>query len=283
MGVLNVTPDSFSDGGRYVGVQAALDRAAEMAAEGAAIIDVGGESTRPRGTTYGDGAAPVDADEELERVVPVVEAIARALPDVVLSVDTYKGAVAREALRAGAHVVNDVTGLRDGVGTAEAAAEVGAALVVMHAAGRPGALPHETGPLADDEDVVGAVARSLRQSVRRAEAAGVRDVVVDPGFGFGKTPAQNLRLVAETGRLAEATGRPVLVGVSRKSTVGVALGSAERPAPVGERLYGSLGLAALAVARGASIVRAHDVRATVEALRVVAAAEAASAEARGER
>ena len=284
VGVLNVTPDSFSDGGRYPSVQAALDRAGAMAEEGATIVDVGGESTRPRGAVYGEGAAPVPLDEELARVVPVVEAIARALPDVLISVDTYKGAVAREALRAGAHVVNDVTGLREGAETAEAAAEVGAALVVMHAAGRPGALPHEAGPLADRAGgVVEAVAESLRQSVRRAERAGVRSVVVDPGFGFGKTPAENLRLVAETGRLAEATGRPVWVGVSRKSTVGVALGSAERPAPVGERLYGSLGLAALAVARGAAFVRAHDVRATAEVLRVIAAAEAAAAEARDAR
>lgn len=276
MGVLNATPDSFSDGGRYLGVQAALERAGRMAEEGAAIVDVGGESTRPQGATYGAGATPVGLDEELERVVPVVEAVARELPDVLISVDTYKGAVAREALRAGAHLVNDVTGLRGGIGTAAAAAAYGAPIVVMHAAGQPGQMPHEDGADTDrDGDVVARVARSLRQSVERAEAAGVRGVVVDPGFGFGKTPAENLRLVAEVDRLV-AEGRPVLVGVSRKSTVGVALGTAGRPAPVGERLYGSLGLAALAVVRGASIVRAHDVRPTVEVLRVIAAAEAAA-------
>lgn len=270
MGILNVTPDSFSDGGRYASVEAALERAAQMADEGARILDVGGESTRPRGATYGAGASPVGLEEELARVVPVVERIARDLPHVLISVDTYKGAVAREALHAGAHLVNDVTGLRDGLGVAAAAAEYGAPLVVMHAVGRPGQMPHEV----HYDDVVEDVVRSLRQSVRRAERAGVRDVIVDPGFGFGKTVQENLRLIAETDRLAAALGRPVLVGVSRKSTVGAVVGSEGEPAPVGERLYGSLGLAALAVLRGAVIVRVHDVRPTVELLAALAAAEA---------
>jgi dihydropteroate synthase len=239
-----------------------------MAEEGAAILDVGGESTRPRGRTYGEGAAPVPAEEEKRRVLPIVEAIARRLPHVLISVDTYKGEVARAALRAGAHLVNDVTGLRDGVGTARAAAEYGAPLVVMHALGRPGALPHEH----TYGDVVVEVAEHLARAVRTAEETGVKDIVVDPGFGFGKTPAENLRLVARVDRL-RALGRPVLIGVSRKSTVGVVLGSAENPAPVGERLYGSLGLAALAVLRGASLVRTHDVRPTVELLKAIAAAE----------
>ena len=271
MGVLNVTPDSFSDGGRYATVDAALRRAEVMAGEGAAVIDVGGESTRPSGRAYGAGAAPVSAEEEVRRVVPVVEAIARRLPHVLISVDTYKGEVARAALRAGAHIVNDVTGLREGVGTARAAAAYGAPLVVMHALGRPGAMPHEH----RYEDVVEEVAESLARSVRTAEAEGVRGVVVDPGFGFGKTPEENLRLVARVDRL-RALGRPVLVGVSRKRTVGVVLGSEERPAPVGERLYGGLGLAALAVLRGASLIRTHDVRPTVELLRAIRAAEDAA-------
>lgn len=268
MGVLNVTPDSFSDGGRYASVQAAVERAGQMADEGARLVDVGGESTRP-------GAEAVGLDEELARVVPVVEAIARDLPHILISVDTHKGAVARAALRAGAHLVNDVTGLRDGIGTAIAAAEYGAPLVVMHALAK-------TGGTASGEaygDVVEDVIDSLRQSVARAEAAGVRDVVVDPGFGFGKTPAQNLRLVSEVDRLGAALDRPVLVGVSRKSTVGAVLGTSEAPAPVSERLFGSLGLAALAVVRGAAIVRAHDVRATADVLRVIAAAEAGRTEA----
>ncbi len=270
MGILNVTPDSFSDGGAYASVQQAVDRAAQMTAEGARIVDVGGESTRPAGAAYGAGARPVSLDEELARVLPVVEAIARAVPHVLISVDTYKGAVAREALHAGAHLVNDVTGLRQGVDTARAAAAFGAPLVVMHGAGTPGAMPHET---SSDTDVVRAVERSLAASVARAEAEGVRDIVVDPGFGFGKTPADNLRLVAAVDRLRDALGRPVLLGVSRKRTVGVALGRPD--APPADRLFGSLGLAALAAVRGAAIVRAHDVAATVDVLRVVAEALAA--------
>ncbi|PAP78608.1 dihydropteroate synthase, partial [Rubrivirga marina] len=269
MGVLNVTPDSFSDGGRYASTRAAVDRAHAMAEAGASLVDVGGESTRP-------GARPVGLDEELERVVPVVEAIAREVPHVLISVDTVKGAVAREALRAGAHVVNDVTGLREGVGTAAAAAEYGAPLVVMHSLARTGG----TAPADAYDDVVGDVIASLRRSVARAEEAGVADVIVDPGFGFGKTVEQNLRLIAEVDRLV-AEGWPVLIGVSRKSTVGAVLGTPGRPAPVTERLYGSLGLAALAVVRGAHVVRAHDVRETVETLRTIGAALTASGAERG--
>lgn len=270
MGILNVTPDSFSDGGQVASVQAAVDRAAAMAAAGASLVDVGGESTRP-------GAAPVGLDEELERVVPAVAGIAKAVPHVLISVDTTKGAVAREALRAGAHVVNDVTGLREGLGTATAAAEYGAPLVVMHGLRKTGGTAPEGTYSAD---VTADVIDSLRQSVARARAEGVRDVVVDPGFGFGKTAAQNLRLIAEVDRLV-AEGWPVLVGVSRKSTVGALLGTPGRPAPVGERLYGSLGLAALAVVRGATLVRAHDVRETAEVLRGIEAARAASGRTEG--
>ena len=277
MGVLNVTPDSFSDGGRYAGVQAALDRAGEMWASGAAIIDVGGESTRPKGKTYGAGAAPVGLDEELERVVPVVEAIARTLPGVLISVDTYKGAVAREALRAGAHIVNDVTGLRHGVGTARAASDFGAALVVMHAVGRPGAHVH----VRSSGEIVEDVRASLARSVAAAEAEGVQSVVVDAGFGFGKTAADNLRLVAETDAIRQRLRRPVLVGASRKSTIGEVLGRPGAPVPVERRAWGSVGLACLAAARGASIVRVHDVRETAEALALINAAEAARLEASG--
>lgn len=270
MGILNVTPDSFSDGGRYSTVQAAFERAADMADAGAAILDIGGESTRP-------GALAVGLDEELERVVPVVEVLAQRLPHVLISVDTSKAAVARAALRAGAHLVNDVTGLRDSVGTAVAAAEYGAPLIVMHSLDGTGGSPASGSP----PDVVDDVARSLRQSAARAAQVGVRDVVVDPGFGFGKTPQQNLRLIEHLDRLV-ADGRPVLVGVSRKSTIGVVLGSRRHPAPIDRRLYGSLALAALAVVRGAAIVRAHDVRATVETLTVLQAARLAGADARSE-
>ena len=274
MGVLNVTPDSFSDGGELTSAQDAADRAAAMWRAGAEVVDVGGESTRPRGRTYGEGSAPVTLDEELARVVPAVEAVVRAVPEVLVSVDTRRGAVARAALAAGAHLVNDVSGLREGVGTAAAAAEYGAPLVVMHAEGRIGTHAHTTRDGAGPDDVVERVAASLEASVRRARAEGVRDVIVDAGFGFGKTPAENLRLVAETDRLAARLGCPVLVGVSRKSTIGVVLGSAEAPRPVGERLHGSVGLACLAAVRGAAMVRVHDVAETADALRLVEAAEA---------
>ncbi len=270
MGILNVTPDSFSDGGRFfgpnLGLDAALRRAEAMIEEGAALIDVGGESSRPRGAVYGDGAGPVGTEEERRRVLPVLEALAARFPEALLSVDTYKPAVAEAALAAGAHLVNDITGLRHGDGTARAAARAGAPLVVMHALGRPGAMPHAH----RYGDVVAEVAASLRDSVRAAEAAGVRDVVTDPGFGFGKSARENLRLVGGVAALVEI-GRPVLVGVSRKSTVGAVLGTAEAPAPVGERLFGSLGLTAAAVLGGASLVRTHDVRETVEMLKGLAA------------
>ena len=270
MGVLNVTPDSFSDGGQFVTVDTALARVEAMLAEGAAIIDVGGESTRPRGTAYGAGAASVDADEEVRRVVPVVEAVVRRFPNAVVSVDTYKPAVADAALAAGAHLVNDVTGLRLFPEMAAVCARHRAPLVVMHSTGPPGAMPH-VAPLADP---VGTVTAALAQSVRAAEAAGVPGVVVDAGFGFGKTPADNLALVAATPHLVETLRRPVLVGLSRKHSVGVLLGTPEAPAPVEDRLFGTLGLTAAAVLAGATLVRTHDVRATVDLLRGVAAGRA---------
>ncbi len=268
MGILNVTPDSFSDGGRYATVEAALRRADQMLQEGAAILDVGGESTRPSGSTYGAGSTTVTAEEEIDRVVPVIEAISREFPHAIISVDTYKGEVARAALRAGAHIVNDVTGLRQGVGTARAAADYSAPLVVMHSLGKPGEMPHEF----EYEDVVDDVTSSLALAVQTAHDAGVEHVVVDPGFGFGKSVEDNLRLIAELNRFA-SLGCPLMVGVSRKSTIGVVLGSTDKPAPINERLYGSLGLTALAVMNGASIVRTHDVRPTVELLALLSAAD----------
>ena len=266
VGVLNVTPDSFSDGGRYSSVGAAVDRAGQMEREGAAVVDVGGESTRPAGTAYGQGASAVSLDEELERVVPVVEAIARDLPHLLISVDTTKGPVARAALRAGAHLVNDVSGLRHGTATAQAAADFGAALVVMHS---PRTMAHET--RGESGDIVETVVRGLEASVEAARACGVTSLAVDAGFGFGKTPRENLRLVGATRWIIEALGRPLMVGVSRKHTVGVVLGSVLAPAPVDRRLVGSLGLAAVAVLGGARMVRTHDVRETADLLRTLAA------------
>lgn len=259
MGILNVTPDSFSDGGRYLAVEDAVARAGAMLDEGAAVIDVGGESTRP-------GAEPVTPEEERRRVLPIVEALIAHFPEALISVDTYKPDVARAALEAGAHLINDVTGLRLGTEMADVCASFGAPLVVMHSVGTPGALT-----VPDDyDDVVDAVQASLARSLAVAEEAGVRHVVVDPGFGFGKSVAENLRLINRVDALL-ALGRPVLVGVSRKSTIGAVLGTQDAPAPVEARCYGSLGATAVAAVRGATLVRTHDVRPTVEMLRVLGA------------
>jgi dihydropteroate synthase len=264
MGILNVTPDSFWDGGRYMEPVAALRRAVAMLDEGATIVDVGGASSRPAGRTYGEGAQAVSPDEETLRVVPVIEAIARERPDAVISIDTVHAAVASAALDAGAHLVNDVTGLRNDPELARVAAGAGAGLVLMHSVGAWGALEQD----AMRGDVVARVTGSLERSRDLALEAGVRSLVLDPGFGFGKSPAQNLRLLARTDAFL-ALGHPVLVAVSRKSTIGIALGSADLPGPVAERLYGSLGATAVAVMRGASIIRTHDVAATSDFLAVL--------------
>lgn len=266
MGILNVTPDSFWDGGRYQTVDAALHRVEAMLEEGAAVIDVGGESTRPRGRTYGRGAEPVSVEEERRRVLPVIEAIARRFPEAIISVDTYKPEVARDALEAGAHIINDQTGLRLYPEMAEVAARYDAPLVLMHSVGRPGEMPHEQ----SYDDVVADVQRSLADSAARAHAVGVRQVVLDPGFGFGKTVAENLQLINNVDVLLQL-GYPVLVGISRKSTIGWVLGTPEQPVPPEARLYGTLGVTAVAVLRGATLVRTHDVQPTVELLRLLAA------------
>ncbi len=267
MGILNVTPDSFSDGGTYTSVPAALRRVEEMLDEGASLIDIGGESSRPRGTVYGEGASAVPIREEINRVLPVVEAAVDRFPQAILSIDTWKPEVAEAALAAGAHIINDVTGLRYTGETATVAAGYNAPLVIMHSIGKPGAMQarHEYA------DVVREVTASLAASVERAEAAGVRHIVVDPGFGFGKRHEENLQLLGAVGDILEM-GRPVMIGVSRKSAIGAILGTPDDPAPVEERLFGSLGAAAVGVLRGASIVRTHDVRPTVELLKGMGAA-----------
>ena len=264
MGVLNVTPDSFSDGGLYLETETAIGRAAEMADEGAVLVDVGGASSRPRGLIYGEGAHLVGPEEEAERVIPVVEGIARHLPDLIISVDTFHAEVARRALDAGAHLINDITGLRHDPGLADLVARAGAGLALMHSLGQVGHMPHS----GTYEDVVSEVADFLHGAARTASAAGVRAIILDPGFGFGKGVEDNFRLMANVDRLI-ALGFPVLIGVSRKSSIGAALATRESPAPVEQRLFGSLGATAVAVLRGASIVRTHDVAETVQMLRVL--------------
>jgi len=266
MGVLNITPDSFSDGGNYMRRDDALRRVERMLSEGATLIDVGGESSRPQGAVYGEGAEVVSPEEELRRVLPVVEAVRQKFPEVILSVDTYKPRVAEEVLAAGAHMINDITGLRNSEKLAPVVAHFGASLVVMHAVGSPGAWVHEKG----HSDIRQVVKTSLRRSRDVAWQAGVSHVVVDPGFGFGKTARENLQLVNHLDQLLPLKC-PILVGISRKSTIGIMLSRDGVPAPVQERLFGTLGATAVAVMRGASIVRTNDNRRTVELLRGIGA------------
>lgn len=266
MGILNVTPDSFSDGGRFLDVDAALRRSEAMLNEGAVLIDVGGESTRPRGKAYGEGASKVEADEEKRRVLPVIEALGQAFPEAFLSIDTYKPEVAKAALEAGVHLINDVTGLRFYPEMATVAAQFGAPLIVMHALGTPGQMPHEH----HYTDVVEEIRASLQASLDIAKQAGVQHVVTDPGFGFGKSPEENLQLLNNVDAFINL-GCPVLVGISRKSTIGTMLGRPGAPVPVEDRLYGTLGATSVAVMRGATLVRTHDVRPTVEMLQVLGA------------
>jgi dihydropteroate synthase len=269
MGVLNVTPDSFSDGGKYVRASDALRRAEEMLEEGATFIDVGGESSRPSGRVYGRGAEPVTAEEEIGRVAPVVESIAARLPEALISIDTSKAVVARAALEAGAHIVNDITGFRADNRMPEVVAEYAVPVILMHSRGRPGSLAH----VSSYENVVESVCNSLMKSIERGRVAGVHTFILDPGFGFGKSPSDNLRLIRDLGEI-RALGHPIAIGISRKSTIGSVLGTPDQPVPIDERLPGSLGATALAVLNGASIVRTHDVRETARMLRVIHAIRA---------
>ena len=254
MGILNVTPDSFSDGGRYAEAKAALDRAAAMVAEGATLIDVGGESTRP-------GAAAVDESVEAERVLPVIDRIARTL-DVAISIDTSKPGVMAAATAAGACIVNDVYALR-APGAREWAATAGVGVCLMHMQGEPRTMQHH--PVY--RDVVAEVCDFLAAERAACIAAGMSQeaIVLDPGVGFGKGLEHNMALLKALPRIA-ALGSPLLVGVSRKSFIGRVLGRAAH-----ERLAGGLGLAALAVSMGARIIRSHDVAATRDAITMVSA------------
>lgn len=258
MGIVNVTPDSFSDGGKFNRPDVALERARQMVADGAAFIDIGGESTRP-------GAAPVSVQEELDRVCPVVEAVAREL-DVVISVDTSAPEVMAEAARLGAGLINDVRALqRDGA--PEAAAQASVPVCIMHIQGEPDSMQDNPAY----RNVRREVSSFLTERMRVAELAGVRpeNIILDPGFGFGKSLEHNLQLLASLEQL-RILGHPLLVGMSRKSMLGHITGR-----DVNERLPGSLAVATISAMKGASIIRVHDVRETVDAVRVVTAVKEA--------
>jgi len=261
MGVVNVTPDSFSDGGLYIDAEKAVVRAEQLLDEGAAIIDVGGESTRP------GASEPVSEEEERRRVLPVIRDLKRRRPDAVISVDTYKAAVARAAVDLGAEVVNDVSGFRWDPDSKmpKTLAELKVGAVLMHTRGRP----EEWRSLPPIGDPVLLVKRELRQLAEAATLAGIKRerLVLDPGFGFGKSFEENYPLLAHFGELQQ-TGFPLLAGVSRKSFIGRTLARDGKDALASERLYGTLAAETALILKGVHIIRTHDVRSAVEAARV---------------
>jgi dihydropteroate synthase len=255
MGVLNITPDSFSDGGQFLSPDRALTHAEQMIVAGADIIDVGGESTRP-------GSAVVSEEEELRRVLPVIEKLATQT-SIPISIDTTKPLVARAALAAGAEIVNDISALRFDPLIADEAARAGAGLILMHSRGTPKTMQQ----LPPVEDILTEVIAGLRESIIVAQKHGVaaESIAIDPGIGFGKTVEQNVELIAKLDQLAcEFTEFPLLIGTSRKSFIGKLLAGA----PADERLYGTIASITASVLKGAHIVRVHDVRAAVEAVRI---------------
>ena len=255
MGVLNITPDSFSDGGKFFSPQTAVEHALEMIEAGADIIDIGGESTRP-------GSAFVSEEEELRRVLPVIERLAKST-SIPLSIDTTKSSVARAALAAGAEIINDISALRFDPSIADEVAKARAGLVLMHSRGTPKTM-QQLPPVAD---ILGEVTAGLWESIAIAHERGVdpESIAVDPGFGFGKTASQNIELIAELDQLvAEFADLPIMIGTSRKSFIGKLLDDA----PADQRLYGTIASTVAAVLKGVHIVRVHDVKAAVEALLV---------------
>lgn len=273
MGVVNVTPDSFSDGGLYLEPAAAVAHALHLLDEGADILDIGGESTRPGAAvapTSEDARAPrrqspVSAEEELKRVLRVIEEIKRARPECVISIDTYKAEVARAAVAAGAQIVNDVSAFRWDPAMAGTVAEMGCGCVLMHMRGRP----KEWRNLPPPEDVVSLVEQDLQHWADAAVEAGVarERIALDPGFGFGKNFEQNYPLLARLDELHQL-GFPLVVGTSRKSFIGRALRRDGRDAPVDERGFGTLASETVAMLKGAHIIRTHDVKACVDAARI---------------
>lgn len=253
MGILNVTPDSFSDGGQFFSLDRAIAHAQQMIEEGADLIDVGGESTRP-------GSEFVSADEELRRVIPIIERLASS---VSISIDTTKSSVARAALAAGAEIVNDISGLRFDVAIADEVARTGAGLVLMHSRGTP----KDMQQLPPAADIMSEVVNGLRKSIRVANQHGVanENIAIDPGIGFGKTVEQNVELIAKLDQLArEFADLPIVIGPSRKSFLGKLLNGA----PADQRLYGTIASVTASVLNGAHIVRVHDVKAAVETVKV---------------
>ena len=249
MGILNVTPDSFSDGGRYLDVQQAVTHAETMVAEGATLIDIGGESSRP-------GASPVSVNDELARVVPVIRGLVDTV-DVLISVDTFKAEVAQHALEAGAHIVNDITALCGDPAMGTVVAEMEAGVVLMHMKGTPRTM--QQAPQYDN--VVNEIRLWLKKKVQNAEAQGIaaERIIIDPGIGFGKTTEHNLEILKRLSEFRELN-KPLLVGTSRKSFIGNVLG-----VPITERVEGTAATVCWAVAHGADIVRVHDVKANVRA------------------
>jgi dihydropteroate synthase len=259
MGILNVTPDSFSDGGQFFSLDAAVSHARELIAEGAEIIDVGGESTRP-------GADPVPLDEELRRVIPVIEKIHSEFPSVLLSVDTYKATTARHAVRAGADIINDITALRGDPGMIDVVLESGAAVVLMHMQGMPKTM--QVAPAY--QEVVSEVMAFLEARRDWLVDRGVarESIAIDPGFGFGKRLADNLKLMRNL-EAFRALAQPLLIGVSRKS--GLAQLSGDSALPVGKRIWPTVALTCLLREKGAHLLRVHDVKPNLEALRMTEA------------
>jgi len=285
MGVVNVTPDSFSDGGLYFDAEKAVAHAEQLLAEGATLIDVGGESTRPGAGVAPPGAAaegaaaaetpvrpPVSDEEERKRVLPVIRDLKRRRPDAIVSVDTYKASVARAAVEAGAEVVNDVSGFRWDPKMAKTLAELKVGAVLMHTRGRP----EEWRSLPPIGDPVLLVKRELRQWAEEAILAGIKrdHLALDPGFGFGKRFEENYPLLARFAELQQV-GYPLVAGTSRKSFIGRTLARNGHDAPVEQRLYGTLAAEVALILKGAHVIRTHDVRSAAEASRVADAIVAA--------
>jgi len=282
MGVVNVTPDSFSDGGQFLEREKAVEHAEQLLNEGADIIDVGGESTRPgakvdaprQGPVKGgtrtpasmpQASQPVSAEQELKRVLPVIADLKKRYPSAVVSIDTYKAVVARAAVGAGAEIVNDVSGLRWDAQMAKTLGDLKCGAVLMHMRGRP----EEWRTLPPPGDIVLLVKRELKDWAEKAVLAGIRRerIVLDPGFGFGKNFDENYPLIARFTEL-QVTGFPLLAGTSRKSFIGRTLAREGKDAPAGERLLGTVATEVALILKGAQIIRTHDVKATVEAARV---------------